>query len=163
MTINQIYVFLIFIIDGILIGLLFDFFRILRKSFHTSNVMTYVEDVMFWILTGIIIMYTLYVICGGEIRIYMFIGIFIGVCMYILTISKYIIKVSVKIIMSLKKVTIFIFGPFISLGKFIYNSMKKIVFIVKKKRKKILDNNILQKNIKRIKEKYKKIEKKEGF
>ena len=163
MTINQIYVFLIFIIDGILIGLLFDFFRILRKSFHTSNVMTYVEDVMFWILTGIIIMYTLYVICGGEIRIYMFIGIFIGVCMYILTISKYIIKVSVKIIMSLKKVTIFIFGPFISLEKFIYNSMKKIVFIVKKKRKKILDNNILQKNIKRIKEKYKKIEKKEGF
>lgn len=163
MTINQIYVFLIFIIDGILIGLLFDFFRILRKSFHTSNVMTYVEDVMFWILTGIIIMYTLYVICGGEIRIYMFIGIFIGVCMYILTISKYIIKVSVKIIMSLKKVTIFIFGPFISLGKFIYNNMKKIVFIVKKKRKKILDNNILQKNIKRIKEKYKKIEKKEGF
>ena len=163
MTVNQIYVFLIFIIDGILIGLLFDFFRILRKSFHTSNVTTYVEDIMFWILTGIIIMYTLYVVCGGEIRIYMFIGIFIGVCMYILTISKYIIKISVKIIMFLKKVTIFIFGPFISLTKFIHNNIKKLVLFVNKKRKKILDNNILQKNIKSIKEKYKKIEKKEGF
>lgn len=163
MTVNQIYFFLIFIIDGILIGLLFDFFRILRKSFHTSNVMTYVEDIIFWILTAVIIMYTLYVICGGEIRIYMFIGIFIGVCMYILTISKYIIKISVKIIMFLKKVIIFIFGPFISFGKFIYNNIKKLVLFVMKKRKKILYNNILQKNIKSIKEKYKKIEKKEGF
>ena len=163
MTVNQIYVFLIFIIDGILIGLLFDFFRILRKSFHTSNVMTYIEDIMFWILTGIIIMYTLYVVCCGEIRIYMFIGIFIGVCMYILTISKYIINISIKIIMFFKKVTIFVFGPFISWAKFIHNNIKKLVLFVNKKRKKILDNNILQINVKSIKEKYKKIEKKEGF
>ena len=39
---NQAYLFLIFTIDGFLIGLIFDFFRILRKEFKTSNIVTYI-------------------------------------------------------------------------------------------------------------------------
>ena len=37
MVANQANLFLIFTINGILIGLLFDIFRILRKKFKTSN------------------------------------------------------------------------------------------------------------------------------
>ena len=44
---NQAYLFLIFIINGIVIGLLFDIFRILRKSFKTSDIITYVQDILF--------------------------------------------------------------------------------------------------------------------
>ena len=58
MVTNQAYLFCIFIINGIIIGILFDFFRILRKTFKTSDLITYIEDSMFWILTGIIF-YTL--------------------------------------------------------------------------------------------------------
>lgn len=48
---NQAYLFLIFTINGILIGLLFDFFRILRRSFNTKDIITYIQDIVFWILT----------------------------------------------------------------------------------------------------------------
>ena len=48
---NQSYVFIIFIINGLIIGILFDLFRILRKSFKTTNTITYIEDILFWLLT----------------------------------------------------------------------------------------------------------------
>ena len=44
MVANQANLFLIFTINGILIGLLFDIFRILRKSFKTPDIITYIED-----------------------------------------------------------------------------------------------------------------------
>ena len=50
---NQANLFLIFTINGVIIGLLFDFFRILRRSFKTKDIITYIEDIIFWILTRI--------------------------------------------------------------------------------------------------------------
>ena len=44
MITNQAYLFLIFVINGLLIGLLFDFFRILRLSFKTRDFVTYIEQ-----------------------------------------------------------------------------------------------------------------------
>ena len=42
MVTNQAYLFLIFMVNGIIIGILFDFFRILRKSFKTADLITYI-------------------------------------------------------------------------------------------------------------------------
>jgi len=58
---NQAYTFIIFIINGIINGILFDCFRIARKSFKTSDVITYVEDILFWIIAGIITLYFIFV------------------------------------------------------------------------------------------------------
>ena len=60
MILNQANLFLIFTINGILIGLLFDIFRILRKSFKTSDIITYTEDLIFWILTGLLLLYSIF-------------------------------------------------------------------------------------------------------
>lgn len=101
---NQAYLFLIFSLNGCIIGILFDLFRILRKSFKTSDVITYLEDILFWILTGVSILYTIFVFNNGEIRLYMFLGIMIGVTLYILLLSKYIVEISVKVIEIIKKI-----------------------------------------------------------
>ena len=103
MVTNQAYLFCIFIINGIIIGILFDFFRILRKTFKTSDLITYIEDSMFWILTGIIILYSIFVFNNGEIRFFIFLGIILGVFLYMLLFSSYIIKINVKIINFIKK------------------------------------------------------------
>lgn len=58
---NQAYTFIIFIINGIIIGLLFDCFRIIRKSFKTSDMITYIEDILFWIIAGIITLYFIFI------------------------------------------------------------------------------------------------------
>ena len=103
-TINQSFLFFIFIFNGVVIGIVFDIFRILRKSFKTSNIITYMEDVLFWIITGIILIYSIFVFNNGEIRGYMFAALILGILLYMLTISRYVIKVSVYIIQFIKKI-----------------------------------------------------------
>ena len=43
--------FILFTIIGILLGLMFDFFRSIRKVFKTSNNITFLEDLIFLILS----------------------------------------------------------------------------------------------------------------
>ncbi|MCI9016084.1 MAG: spore cortex biosynthesis protein YabQ [Clostridia bacterium] len=102
--INQAYLFLLFTINGALIGFLFDVFRILRKSFKTCDTITYIQDIIFWITSGILTLYFIFIFSNGEIRLYMFIGIILGSIIYLLTISRFFIKISVKIIQILKTV-----------------------------------------------------------
>lgn len=100
---------MIFILNGVLIGIIFDTFRILRRSFKTPNFITYIEDTLFWILSALIVMYSLFVFNNGQFRGYIFIGLFLGIAIYMLFFSKFIIKISVKIISVIKKVISIIF------------------------------------------------------
>ena len=103
MITNQMQLFFIFIINGIIIGLLFDFFRISRKVIRTSDFVTYIEDILFWILTGFSVLYSIFFFNNGELRLYMFLGILLGAIFYMLLISKYVVKINIKIIEIIKK------------------------------------------------------------
>lgn len=104
---NQAYLFICFVLVGIIIGIVFDLFRILRRTFKTKDLITYIEDIIFWIITGIIIIYSMYKFCDGELRFFMIIGIIIGTILYLITISEYVIKISVYIINILKRILYF--------------------------------------------------------
>lgn len=101
---NQAYLFLVFSMTGVIIGILFDFFRILRRSIKTSNILTYIEDVLFWILTGLLILYNIWYFNNGEIRIFMFLGIILGILIYMSTLSNILIKIFSKILHTLIKI-----------------------------------------------------------
>lgn len=128
MVINQAYLFLIFTINGIIIGILFDIFRVLRKSFKTSDIITYIQDVLFWILTGFILLYSVFTFSNGEIRLYMFFGVFIGGLIYMLMFSKYFININVKIILTFKNIIQKIISIIIFPLKIIIKFMKKVFF-----------------------------------
>lgn len=100
---NQSYLFLVFTLTGVIIGILFDFFRILRKIIKTGNIITYIEDILFWILTGMLVLYNIWYFNNGEIRIYMFLGIIIGVIIYISTLSDILIRLFAKILSTIMK------------------------------------------------------------
>lgn len=61
MIYEQATLFLIFVFNGIVIGMIFDFFRILRKTFKQRNITVYIQDIIFWILSRII--YIIFFIC----------------------------------------------------------------------------------------------------
>lgn len=145
----QVYSLVIFVICGIAIGIFFDIFRILRKSFKTSDIVTYIEDIIFWIFSGLFFLFVLFKFNNGEIRSYVVIGLLIGILLYILTISKYFIKINVKIINLIKKVIIY---PI----KLIINIIKKLLkpfsFVVINIRKNVFNKMInLDKKIKKVK------------
>lgn len=146
MAVSQAYLFLIFTVNGIFIGLVFDFFRILRQGFKTSNIITYIEDIMFWVISGLSIIYSMVNFSNGALRFFMIIGLVIGFITYILTISKYIRKFSISIIKFLKKIVKFIWGiiiyplklmhkiiviPLKNIAKTIYKNIKKVSFSTK--------------------------------
>ena len=104
MAINQAYLFLVFALNRIFIGILFDFFRILRKSIKTVNFITNIEDILFWILTGLSIIYCMYNFSGGALRFFMLLGLILGILLYMLTLSDFLVKIVVKIISIIKKI-----------------------------------------------------------
>ena len=101
---NQAFLFLVFTLTGVIIGVLFDFFRILRRTIKTSNIITYIEDVLFWILTGLLVLYNIWYFNNGEIRLYMFLGIILGVLIYMSTLSNILIKIFSKILQIIIKI-----------------------------------------------------------
>lgn len=119
---NQAYNFIVFVLNGFIIGLLFDIFRILRKSFKTGDFITYIEDFVFWILTGTLLLYSIFKFNNGQIRLYIFLGLTLGTLFYMLAFSKVFVKISVKIILFVKKITYLI----------IINPIKKVVKLIKR-------------------------------
>ena len=160
--------FLIFILNGIIIGIIFDIFRILRKSFKTPNIVTYIEDVMFWVISALIVMYSLFVFNNGEFRAYIFIGILLGACIYMLFFSKIVINVSVAIIDFVKKCILFIIKIVSYPAKIIYNFIRKIIInpimkIITKFNKMVVENTKKVYNSKKALKIKKTVQNKEGI
>ena len=129
-NLEQLIIFIYFILTGIILGIIFDIFRKLRKSFKTSDIVTNIEDIIFGITTEIILLVAIFLFNNGGLRFFVFIGITFGILIYMLFISKYFIKLNVTIINFIKRIIILLTKPFIILLKFIKKIfLKPISFI----------------------------------
>lgn len=159
---EQLFCLIAFTATGIVIGVLFDIFRILRRSFKTADWLTTLQDILFWILAGFVILFSIFKFNNGEIRSYIFVGIALGVLIYMLTLSKYIVRCSVIIIKFIKKIISYPVNLIIKITNFLI--IKPIKFLVKKIStflKKIFHNTT---NIMKKKSKNKiKLQEKEGI
>lgn len=120
---NQVYVFFSCILGGLAIGLLFDIFRLSRKFIETGDVITYIEDITFWFLVGVIVLMTVYLSNNGQIRGYVFMGILLGVVFYFLVFST----IVMKILSSIVKTIVNIIG---TMMKVIAGPIKTIIQIL---------------------------------
>lgn len=89
MTLDQIRVFSIFFVLGIIISILFEFFRVLRKNIKTSYLATSIEDVLYILISGFLFFESIIVFANGTIRFYIFLAFFLGIVTYILTIKNF--------------------------------------------------------------------------
>ena len=101
---GQLGLFLMYIAGGILICLTYDIFRALRKSIKTSDLATYIEDIIFFIIVSIFLIYLIFIVNDGSIRGFIFIGLILGGVLYYFTLSKYFMKISIFIFTFLKKI-----------------------------------------------------------
>ena len=158
---QQAFQFILYLACGMSIGIFFDIFRVLRRSFKTNDLFTYLEDILFWIITGIFLIFILFKFSNGIIRIYNVIALTSGSIIYLLSISRFFIKINVLIISYIKKLVMYpiklilkivklIFTPF----RFLVINFRKIFIISKNKKKKkknkrkfIFKRRILQRNV----------------
>lgn len=115
--VEDIGIFYLTIYGGIVIGLLFDFYRALRVNFKIVKKISFVFDVTFWILITTVIFITINLLEKFDLRYYHFVALFLGFILYYNTISKYIFTMFNKIISfitSLFKKTIYYIVGFLN-------------------------------------------------
>ncbi|HHV99946.1 MAG TPA: spore cortex biosynthesis protein YabQ [Clostridiaceae bacterium] len=133
---NQVYVFLWSIAGGALIALIYDLFRIKRKTIKTGIVAIYFEDLIYWIIVAVVMFAVVYHSNEGEIRGFIFIGTILGVTLYALLLSKIITKFvifTIRLILRvLKKLWEIIIFPFKLIFKVLSYPAKPLVRLAKK-------------------------------
>ncbi len=121
---DQLYIVISFFFSGIVIGILFDLFRSTRRSFKIPNIIIYIEDALFWILTGLIIILTIFICTDGQIRLYMILMLITGAFIYFSLVSKFVIIINVKLLNLVQSIIHFITQPFKIILNFIKNNIK---------------------------------------
>ena len=101
---GQAQLFLLSVCFGAVIGLLFDLFRILRKTLPHPAFLIQLEDLIFWLAVTGLMFYFLLNENFGEIRLFTLLGAALGAILYFYTLSRIIMKVSVTVIEFLKRV-----------------------------------------------------------
>lgn len=137
---KQANLFLTSVYIGILIVIVYDFFRALRRTYKFSNKKVYMQDCIYILIITIYTLYKYLYSSNGEIRVYYFIGIIFGILIYTLTISSKVILIFELFLKFFQKViyTIinFIIVPFKVIKKLIRPYLKIYLGIVNRKTKK---------------------------
>lgn len=89
---NDLYVFFSFLVAGMFGGVIFDFFRGMRKNIKVPNILVCIEDVIFWVSLGMIAIITAQVFNQGEIRVHLLVSMLLGGIIYFFTFGKFIYK-----------------------------------------------------------------------
>ena len=150
---SQIGTFFIYFLAGVVICLLYDIFRAMRKTIKTSDFITYIEDTIFWLIVAIFLVYLIFVLDSGQIRFFMFLAICFGGIIYYFTLSKYFMNVSVKFLGLIKKILKKILTIFLIPIKIFLKINKKVKCIVCINLRNLKKN--MSKKPKKIKEKKK--------
>ncbi|WP_077368915.1 spore cortex biosynthesis protein YabQ [Anaerosalibacter sp. Marseille-P3206] len=94
----QLYIFLTLFYGGLIIGLLFDIYKAFRYFIKPNKLKTFIGDLLFWIMVVAITFYILIKSSFGELRGYLFVGLCLGVFLYIKILSKIIYPLCIKIL-----------------------------------------------------------------
>lgn len=113
---------------GLITGMLFDSYRLIRGFSTVNKIITFIEDTLFWIFTSVVVFIFLLCTNYAYIGMYVYMCIAIGVYLYIKLISKFFISSQYRIFKALGKV--------LRIGKnFILYPFQFIIYSFKRKNK----------------------------
>lgn len=117
----ELFFFLHAALTGILLSVVYDLFRILRRVYTHGCFLIAVEDACYWLGSALYITYVLMKENDGVIRWYFIFGILLGMLLYNLTISRYLVEPLSKfinyILHFVRKILRIVFRPFAFLWK----------------------------------------------
>jgi spore cortex biosynthesis protein YabQ len=147
-------VFLTSVTGGLVIGLVYDLCRCIRKILKSNKGITFFLDIIFWITSAGICFYFLNFSNEGEIRGFIFIGFLLGIILYFLVVGNkfvniiyfifqkiyniivFVIKIILIPIKIIFKILLFIFKPFNKIFRFSKNKCNITLNILTKDIKK---------------------------
>ncbi|MBQ6998652.1 MAG: spore cortex biosynthesis protein YabQ [Clostridia bacterium] len=106
---HELYVLLGTFIGGLVLGVVFDLFRIFRKNFKGASSLVWLQDILMWAVMLAVVYITLFITNSAKVRWYEFAGFGAGIALYMVLLSRVVVAVSSAIITAFKKVLLFIF------------------------------------------------------
>ena len=100
--IEDLNVFYATIYGGIAIGILFDINRSLKNNFKFIKRISFIFDILFWVIVTLIIFIVINATSKFELRYYHFIALLVGFILYYNTISKFVLRFNSMVINFIK-------------------------------------------------------------
>jgi len=82
---------------GIITGLLFDIYRVIRGFENPNKVLTFIEDALFWVFAAVLVFLFLFITRYIYMGIYLYLYIALGIYLYLKLVSRRFISVQTKI------------------------------------------------------------------
>jgi spore cortex biosynthesis protein YabQ len=134
---QQTIMFLVSIFGGVVIRFVYDIFKAVRHILKNNKQVTYISDILFWILAAILVFYFLNLSCNGEVRGFLILGFIIGAGLYYFMIGDKFVNLICKIVMISVKIilkpVLFLLKP---IYKFVRNIVKKLLNKIRLKKEK---------------------------
>ena len=167
---EQIYAFLVMILTGIASGFCYDFYLVLKRCWKLKKTGTGVGDLFFWAALTALVFSLLVVGNYGELRLYVFIALALGLVLYHKVLSKSMVSllqklfniihklwlITVKTITFLWKLILFPLRIILITVCYPFRLLKKIIFTLRLWFKKIV-GKILRRPVNALKSRMKNI------
>jgi len=126
---NEALFFGVSVLCGMGLIFIYDLFRILRRLIPHGNIWIGIEDACYWLFSTVAVFLLLYRENDGMMRAFCFLGIGIGGAIYAFLLSRFVVKICVKIFGGVLKLFRKIFGvigkPFVGTARKILNFLGK--------------------------------------
>lgn len=109
----EVFIFFQACLLGVLLGALYDGFRILRLAFPNGKVLIFFEDILYFFVVTVASFSFVLLYSGGVLRAFMLFGELLGAILYFFTVSLVVMKAAGWIIRIVKCVLRFLYRLFI--------------------------------------------------
>jgi len=96
--IDQVKLIIFSLLSGIITGVFFDIYRLIRGFENPNRFLTIIQDLLFWTLTSIVVFIFLMYTNEGYINFYVYVSLIIGVYLYLRLLSKIFIKLQYRLL-----------------------------------------------------------------
>ncbi|MCL2854389.1 MAG: septum formation initiator family protein [Defluviitaleaceae bacterium] len=100
---GQGFTFLLTAAAGFVFGFIYDGFRIFRKMLRHNPLLTALEDALFWLFCALLLFALLMHINFGQLRFFTFLGVGLGITLYLCTLSRLIFPLGAKFAVAMRK------------------------------------------------------------
>ncbi len=115
---------------GALVYFLYDLFRLMRTSSAKSDLMTQIQDILFWVISFFILFFVLLSADGGRVRFYHFLGMLLGSVLYGVCLSKWVFLCFGRILSFFWRIFKKFFNFLLTPCRFMYNIMYRCAHFV---------------------------------
>lgn len=123
---HELFVFFGSVLGGIILGMIFDVFKVVKPSDKANFIVTGICDLLLWCVITVAIFSIIFITNNAAVRWYEFAGMILGTVFYFMTLSRIFLAILTAVLRFLKKVFTVFFKIIIFPFALIFQALKPV-------------------------------------